>query len=510
MWLSFTVLLVVCFVANKSYETFFFRPCSTHLWRQADGASYALNYYQNKGPFLPPQVHHRHAENGYAVSEFPVVYYVAATMYSVFGFHDYYIRWLHFALFIVGLIYLVLLTKRYTNHLVLQLLPALAMMTSPYLYYYSANFLPDVAALSLALVGLYYFLRFTDTKQTRWFLLSLGLFTLAALLKISAAILLCSSVGYLLYDIIWGKKLFVALHRKHIALVVLSTLVSFLLIFLWIVYAKYVAERYHFGGNLLGFFGIWDADANRIRYILGMLWSTWLKVIFSKYWWLLTISCVLVFAARWKKLPRELAVITLCSLTGTLLYGICWFQAFDVHDYYLINLFCSPLLLFLCGIYWLDNTPWMQTRWAQPMLYAALLFLGVHSIVKCRAEQLYRYYDPAYASFTPAVYELEPYLRKIGIQRTDKVMFVPDLSPNASLYLINQLGYTECYTDENYGIDVFVGMHNTKYLIVADTSYLRKPPYASYCKPENQVGFYKGIYIFKIQPEKQASPVQVQ
>lgn len=495
VWLGFVVLVLLSFLANESYKTFFYRPCSAHVWRQCDGASYALNYHQNKGPFLPPQVHHRHAENGYAVSEFPIVYFLAAKGYDWFGFHDYYIRWIHYVIFILGLIYLVRITALFTQNRWLQLVPMAFTITSPYLYYYGANFLPDVAGLSIALIGLYYYFKFSE-QHTWWYLaLSVSLFTLATCLKVSAGILFLSCFGHYFFSI-----LFPFIRTKNYRKPIVHLLVfglGFALCYAWVQYDRYVAERYHFGGNLFGFYGIWDCDTHTILYIFKRLKELWVKVIFSKYLWISMGVFTVLFIRYFKQIDSRLRLITLFGGIGVVLFSLGWFKTFDVHDYYMINLFCLPILLFLCFIFLVEKKQWFSARYQYPLFIVLLGAIFYHSLLKCRGEQHFRFNDPVYNTLNPSLYRIEPYLRSIGIKRTDTVVSVPDPSPNISLYLMNQVGYSEAYTDEHYNIDVFVGMSKAKYLIVNDSNYCSKPPYDKYCRRDNLVGQFEGIKIFK-------------
>jgi hypothetical protein len=76
-------------------------------------------------------------------------------------------------------------------------------------------------------------------------------------------------------------------------------------------------------------------------------------------------------------------------------------------------------------------------------------------------------------------------------------MSVPDGSTNTSLYLMNQIGWTECFNSSSYAIDYFISA-GAKFLIVSDTLYTHKSPYTNYCREEKKIGSYKGIYIYRL------------
>jgi hypothetical protein len=497
IWVWVFVIIALVVTANKGYKTFFLRPCSMHQWRQSDGASYALNYYQYDIDFLPSQVHHRHAIDGKAMSEFPVIYYLAAQMYKVFGFHDYFIRLIHFSIFILGLVFITKTAGLFTRNVFLRLIPMAFTVTSAYLFYYAANYLPDVAALSFAMAGLYYFLLFDKNKKFTLLLISFLLFMLAGLLKISGAILMVCSVCYLIHQIIFNKPYYAGFKLTSKIFIFIIPFIALLTLYGWVQYDKYVAEHYHFGGNLFGFLPIWEASVKDILYILKRITLLWLPVILEKYAWIMLICCIILFIAKYKLQNSVIRFFTILASIGVFLYCMLWYKTFDVHDYYMINLFCLPLLLFYSMIDVVEKKQWLKGRNFSYAYYGAFLLLFIYSGYKCRAEQLYRYYEDEYNTFNNSYYRIEPYLRSIGISKDDIVVSVPDPSPNITLYFMNSIGFSECYTSENYNVNYFVHNAGAKYLIVGDSSYVHNPTYEQYCKPEYKIGAFEGIQIFK-------------
>jgi hypothetical protein len=497
IWLWFFIIISIVVIANKGYETFFFRPCSMHQWRQSDGASYALNYYQNEIAFLPSQVHHRHAMDGKAMSEFPIIYYVAAQMYKIFGFHDYFIRLIHFSIFILGLVFITKTTAFYTRNLFLRLIPMAFTITSSYLFYYSANFLPDVAALSFAMIGFYYFLLFDKNKKFLHLTIAFLLFTLAGLLKISAAIIMVCAICYLVHKVLFGKEYFIEFKYISKLFIFMIVFISILTLYRWVQYDKYVAEHYHFGGNLFGLLPIWEASKNDVLYILKRIKELWLPAILAKYTWIMLAACITLFIAKFKMQNSLLRFFTLFAFIGVIMYSLLWFKTFDVHDYYMINLFCLPILLFYTMIDIVEKKQWLANN---KFLYAfcgIFFLLFINSVYKCRAEQLYRYYEIEYNTLNKSYYKLEPYLRSIGIDRNGLVVSVPDPSPDITLYLMNNIGFSECYTGYGYDVNYFIHNAGVKYLIIGDSNYIHNPAYEQYCKPEYKIGEFEGIQVFK-------------
>ena len=440
-------------------------------------------------------MHHRYAIDGRAMSELPIVYYTAAQLYRLFGFHDYYIRLLHFSLYLLGLIYLVKITQLFTNNIALQLTPFLLTITPPLLFFYGANFIPDVAALGLAIVGLYYFLRYDTTYKNQYLIGMLVFSTLAALLKISAGIMLIAFICFFIYQYIFDRKYFDNNANKFTLSILI--LLSLATIFGWIQYDKFIATKYKFGGNLFGFYGIWDADGGQILYIISRIKKLWMPMIFSNLVWLFLVLAVIYLIARFKKINPTLRSITIFTAIGVLLYCLAWFRTFDVHDYYLVNTLCLPVLIFICFIDVIDKQQWLATNKNQFYFTACIIIFFLYASYKSMRQQHYRYFEPEFNTFNKDYYEVEPYLRSIGLQPNDLVVSVPDPSPNMSLYLMNQIGFTECYNSQDYNVNHFIFGEKAKYLIISDSNYIHNPLYQPFCKPENKVGQFNSISIYK-------------
>ncbi|MEI7801584.1 MAG: glycosyltransferase family 39 protein [Bacteroidota bacterium] len=463
------------------------------MWRQTDCASYALNYYQNKNSFFQPQIMSRIPENGYSVSEFPIIYYFAGKLYSWFGFHDYYIRMIDFFIFIIGLIYLTLISSLYLKNKFLQLVPAIFTLGSPYIFFYSANFLPDVPALCFGFAGLFHFLLFIKQDSKMHLIISAFFFTLAALLKITSGIMWVACIIYFLQ--IQIKKSEKRYLKKSIAPIFIF-IISWGLIYSWISFAKNYNEIHHYYGNLLGFFGIWDADQKEIIGIISWFFHFWLLHIFSISTLILFIISFFCFFVKRKMIPHELQAISLLSFIGVHLYSLGWFQAFLVHDYYMINIFCFPVLFILCFCILVEQINFNKQKSKILILTFLIIDLGWGIKHSARIQEL-RYTDSQFQPMPKAMYEIAPYLRSIGIKNQEVVLSAPDPSPNMSLYLMNCVGLTDGYYSDENQKNVFDNS-GAKYVIVHDTSNIISSGFKNYYKSKIPIANYKGILIYKL------------
>jgi len=115
------------------------RPQSVHNWRQCDGASLALNYYQEGMHFFRPQTHMLNSDNnttGYsAPSEIPILYYFVALLYKIFGYHEYIFRAVNLLIFYIGLFYLFKLADSILKDLFFATVVTVLIFSAPVLVY---------------------------------------------------------------------------------------------------------------------------------------------------------------------------------------------------------------------------------------------------------------------------------------------------------------------------------------------------------------------------------------
>ena len=135
--------------------------------------------------------------------------------------------------------------------------------------------------------------------------------------------------------------------------------------------------------------------------------------------------------------------------------------------------------------------------WFRLLLIAVL----AHNVYLCRENIELRYYgwpNDGHIANTKSLETITPYLRSIGINRNDKVLFMNDGSFNISLYLMDQKGYTaanffsdEVISDRIYKVD---------YLIINDTSLLGRDYIQTAIN--QKIGEYQNINIFRLKTKK--------
>ena len=82
--LFIAILIVIAFLYNQP-KYLDYAPRSTHQWRQSDAYSMTLNYYHGGMDFFSPAIHLQQSNQGKAVGEFPIIYYVNAMIWHLTG-----------------------------------------------------------------------------------------------------------------------------------------------------------------------------------------------------------------------------------------------------------------------------------------------------------------------------------------------------------------------------------------------------------------------------------------
>jgi len=175
-------ILAICvrFIGiNQPYE-------DNWSWRQSDVAAIARNYFQGGFHFARPQIDWAGDQPGYVGTEFPILPFLAAICYKIFGVHEWVGRVQSVILFAISLPLFFLLVRN--------ILGEIGATWALFFYSFaplgimaSRCFMPDTPSLALSIVGLYFFHRWLESEPD-WPLRSTS-FALAAI-TVSLSILI--------------------------------------------------------------------------------------------------------------------------------------------------------------------------------------------------------------------------------------------------------------------------------------------------------------------------------
>ena len=499
----FVLIILMCFLYNYP-DIFLLEPQSAHVWRQTDCSSLALNYYQNGMNFFEPEIHFQASDyknSGYCVGEFPIIYYIVAGLYQIFGPHDYIFRGFNFFIFLSGLFALYRLLSELFRHRFWAIGITALLFTSPVVVFYANNFLSNVPALALVFWAWFFVFRYIKQKQILYLLLGFLFFTIAGLLKITSTISFIPLGGILLAE-------FLGLHKKwqlksffhHRWLTLFCFLFSAFIIQSWYSYAiayNGMHSSIYFSTRT---WPLWDLSDTEVEQIVNNVKWIWVKEYFhSSVLWL---NAVILFFILWKVKQVKVfySYMIYSMLIGVLCYGLLWFLAFGYHDYYIIEVLV-PFLFIL--IAFMDYMRRYHYRWFNSFLLKIVFMVFLVNNINYAKKQTKARYNGwmNYMGNVTALSGMEPFLEELGIDRSAKVISVPDSTPNHSLYLINRKGWTDLYdwTKSEAGIRELIAKGG-RYLIVNDAGILADRPYMELFT-KDKIAEKNGVHIYRLTPE---------
>jgi len=515
--LLFVILFFIIALTYYTIPVLNSGPLSHHIWRQTDCLSLTKNYYEG-AKFFEPELHCLLADNyttGKTAFEFPVLYYTVSQIWKIFG-----VSYLSFRILYLLIVFTGLFAFYKTLNILLEdsfwsITLTLLLFTSPVYAFYGISFIADAQAFSLILIALYLFVMYAIKQRLFLFYISMLFFALAGLIKVSSLIafifLLC--IFFLeLFPVktLVKRKLFIRPHIEWTGFVIVL-----LIVFSWYLYANYYNSIHGFKYTLMNIIPIWDIEKEKIETFIQGLKEHTSYVFFSRVvlYGLLFVGLINLFLFR--KIPLFAYLSNILIFIGGLSYFILWGRALNNHDYYfiaLLILFPGILLPFILYI----KTNYIQIfRGAITKVFVCVLLLFnityCYSIIKLKtraqsgnfifvgSHELVRglrwvNWDTEYNCMRFAT--IEPYNRSIGIQKDDKVISISDPSPNGSLFLMNQKGWTGFYCQRKSEQINFFIEKGAKYLFISDLKLLDE----SFLQPfiNDPIGNYKDIIIFRL------------
>ncbi len=518
VFLFLFLLLAVSFLYNY-HEILFYGPYSNHTWRQADCLSITQNYFRENLPFLSPEVHWiGNKGHGKTISEFPIIYYTVAQLWKIFGKEEFIFRLINIFLVFVGLFALNKLSYAILKDRFWSFYIPVFLFTSPLLIFYSNNFLPNAPAFGLALTGAYFYYLFDTTKQNKWMILSMLVFTLSGLLKITSLIIFVAILSLILLSgtirILKKQQTLTSLIIK-----VFPFFCTVTILVIWYTYAHNYNQQYHRNIFLQGIFPIWELTPEKRQETAELLFRNLIPSYFNKE---VLLSLLILFVSMLflhKKTNQKLHAILIITFIGIMMYGILWFRALHVHDYYLTNILIFIPLILLVFLDYMKN--YFNRAFKHLLLKSTftLILLGLIAqgaavnrlkydvdesfepnryLIKQSQVDYWRYFHWDYKNEKKAFETITPYLRSIGISRNDKIISMSDGSINISLYFMDQKGlskYGFSWLDDNDRIK-FAMEQGCKYMVISDKDLNKQSIDSRYLSQE--VGCYKNIHIYNL------------
>src|SRR6266542_2018381 len=156
-------------------------------WRQSDVAAIARNFSEGGFRFAYPQIDWAGDATGYVGTEFPILPFLAAICYKFAGIHEWIGRSQAVIFFAVSLPFFFLLVREIFGSTA-AVWASFFFCFTPLNVFAGRSFMPDVPSLSLAIVGLYFFLRWVEHSESSSFFVAAIAISLSLLIKITSIV----------------------------------------------------------------------------------------------------------------------------------------------------------------------------------------------------------------------------------------------------------------------------------------------------------------------------------
>lgn len=502
------VLLLTLFALGWFYgygDSMFYMPQSTDIWRQSDCASFALNYFQDGMNFFKPHVHHclNPKADGCAAGEFPLIYYAVAILYKLFGVNVFLFRLTNTIIFVFGLLALYKIVYHFLNDRFYAFILPVLLFSCPIIAFYANNFLSDVSSLSFTFMAWYQALKYKKDQRRINFILSMLFFTIAMLLKANSAISFFT-LGCIFFIELnnWntfnsGKKIFnsVALNIAGFA----TAAVIAMAWYKWAIAYNSEHQTIFLGTQSWPGWPIWEvSDANYVSTLTSMFFNA--NSLFNIFTTAIFLFALVFVIANRSVLTDFMFGIYLLLLTGSLLFLLYFFVGFRNQAYYYINLMPFPVFTFIMALYIVK----VKYENVYQSLIFKLMVLGILilNIQHTSFELTNSFYNGGWrhSQLSSTLYEDEfrAFLDS-KVPQEEKVISIPDGTPNSSLYVLNRKGWS------NYGFPsstvdsvTMVDFINkgAAYLITTEETEADAKVLQPFKKKE--VGTYKNVRIYSL------------
>jgi len=306
-----------------------------HVWRQTQTQSTINNFYEEDMNILNPTRNERDGDGLFRM-EFPLMQWLVAGLYKIFGKHLFITR---IFMFIVGIVtvagmYKMLLAIFQNN--TLALIGAWAFNFSPGFYYYTINPLPDNFALCCSIWGIALFFQWHRNNKSYLLGLSGFMLSIGALCKLPFILYFIVPITYFLIQIY---------NHKHSKALAFSILYEFIFILLPISWYAYVIPQWGGNGIVSGVLDNKISFVTVLDYMQHNLIST-LPELLLNYGSVFFFVAGFYFLIKNKVLRNPLFPVFLAWSAGILAYFFFEINMIaKIHDYYLFPFF--PLLFIL-------------------------------------------------------------------------------------------------------------------------------------------------------------------
>ncbi len=429
-------------------------PSYIHAWAQSDRYALSLGYVKNNLQFFKPRtfVMNRQfpfdwkiqTDNTITAVDFPIHDYIPAVFMKISGVTSVWIFRLYILLYsFVGLYFLFKLSYLKTKDNIKSIFVVIFAGTSPVFVYYQDGFLPTIPSLANVIIGIYFYQKYLKRHEQNNFYLSILFLTLATLSRTTFAVTLVSIFGLEFLSLIGGEKKW----RPFF----ISGAFAGISVISFYFYNDYLRAVY---GSLFLNSLLPAANFSDAKEIIKSVYNNWATQYFSIIHYLILFSLIIIasfFILKQKikndYMTRSFGLLILLLFIGYSTFAILMLKQFPDHDYYFLDTFFLPIILFLITV--LSYIPRLDLKYFK--LYGVVIVLvSVPLIINAMNSEAHRRNLNSLdrtASTINSFMGSETFLDSLKIKRDAKVMVIDVYSPNIPLILMNRDGYVILYTN---------------------------------------------------------------
>ncbi len=420
------------------FEMLSMRPFGIHVIRQTDCLSIVSDYFHHHSSFFEPAMYNLGYSEGKGLSEFPILYFVTAKIYSFVGEKEWVLRIIHLMIFVFGFAALTRLIIRVLQDKVYAVLLSLLFSSSTVLLFYAANFLPEIPALGFTLMGWERYVKFKQEEKRSTFIWACFFMSIAALLKISFLIHF-GTLALIEFFRWWGNTQW-RTEKKRLYMFMLP-LLGIAIAFTWWMYAIQFNRSYDQTYYLLKLMPIWKLSGDQIVGIWDYITRYWWGNLYYYSTFHLFFLIVIVWLIRPKKWNGYISNMAIVSAIGALFYFFLFYAQFKDHDYYFIVMMPALFLLVIDGIRQLTSS--VSNRMGQYSIKLIILVVCVLSINYAKLGMSRRLISDN-QEISKELNQLDGirgWLENKNVPADARFIVLGDQTHNGSLYFMNRKGW---------------------------------------------------------------------
>ena len=425
-------------------------PSHIHSWAQSDRYAISKNFVNNGLNLFEPETylmnpqfpHFWEVPNKESITsvDFPIHDYIPAVFMKVTGIDSPWVVRLYNLLYsFLGLFFLYKLALFYLKNEIKALFILIFSATSPVFLFYQNSFIPSIPSLANAIIGVYFYAKYSANNKNKNFNLALLFVTIAGLSRTTFIIPLIAILCVEFVQIIRRKS---SLKPKFI-----PVLISFFTLFGYYIYNKYLRSLY--GSSFLDTLMNADDIESFITKIKLSI-DSWGTQYFSSFHYsiltALVISSILFYLFKRQKKTIELQKFNfyiIVLILGNIFFLIAMAHQFILHDYYFLDSFYLPFVLLLISL--LSFVPNPNVKWAKISFALLILAIGFvfakNGVNSQRERYTYKFWEEG--EFVVENYKMaEEALISLGYEKDAKVLIFESFAPNLPFLVMDRKGFT--------------------------------------------------------------------